>query len=267
MARSKARLSLNITTILGLVLAAATFVLALGFLGTKDQTVTVYTASQDIAPKKAITADMVVSSSVATGAVPPGALLTPDAIVGRFTTDAVYQGEVFTDRRVSEQTTSSVDILTAQLGPDARLISISADVGAAVAGRIKTGDSVDVIAVVSDNALSTGVAGVGVPRGAFAQTIIQQAVVIDVNLPQDALRQAASDTGTNQAESGSAPVIPGIYTLAVTGKQAELLALADQNGTLYLTLTPTKTSVPVVGNPTTMDNLAAIGAAAPQTSK
>ena len=242
---------LNAQTMIGLALAALVLLLTVSVLGSASKKMIVYTAKSDIAARKQIDAASLEMTSMNPADVPVGSLLNSALIIGHYTLGPVFTGQTFVTGNVTSTENGSADVLTQGMTGDERAFSISAQVGQALAGRLTPGDQVDVVAVLT---------GGGGSSNAEAITLISNATVLDINLSASQIEAAGSTSSstkaTNPATSSSPPVtVPGIYTLALTATQVETLALAESNGTLYLSLDPQAGSTPASGGPVTLNQL------------
>lgn len=117
------------------------------------------------------------------------------------------------------------------LGPDERLVSVSASIAAAAGGTLRPGDHVDVIAVIDDPNNSAN---------AWANVAVSDAEVVSVRLGEDQLANIAQSQTSDENRSKSrdellpADPIPGTYVLRVTAQEANRLAVFDAKGTIYL---------------------------------
>ena len=234
----------NIALIGGIVLAVIAAALIVVGLKDANRTETIWVADTYIPARKLITKTVVAKESVSPSSVPTDSILAYDDIVGRYTLESIYPGQTFVVGAVANNL-NETGVLTDGLGPNDRAFAISANVAQALAGRIVPGDKVDVVAVVTDSA-SSGALGansassaVSAAQGPVATTVVQQATVLDVSLAASTIQSAGSTGAPNPAavaEKGA--TVPGIYTLALTEKQVEEVALAEGVGTLYLALDP-----------------------------
>jgi Flp pilus assembly protein CpaB len=238
----------NLMTLVGLALVVITFFSVLAWTSA-DQTVAVYVARSDIPARRQLTAEMVTRRDVDEDSLPVGAVRDADAVVGRYTVDAIYSGEVISVARLADASADSAEALSADLPANTRVLSVPADVSAALAGRIKAGDVVDVIAVVTQEGSS----------GRIATTLVQQALVLDTAPAEAALNASARGNetdGTGTAVTDTATgYLPGIYTLALSPEQAQMVALAASSGELYLSLNPVGGAEPFESEITTFDSL------------
>lgn len=219
---------------LALVLAglAAIFVL-LTVTATDQPGAYVVRTSSDLGAFQVISEDDLVATAVPDVAyVESGAVTAPteaealeraeELIVGRTTPLALPSGA-----QVRPDTLSMADAaLLASLGPDERLVSISATPANAVAGKLRVGDRVDVV-VVAENAGVTSV-------------IAQDIPIVDVQLSAEDLRALSSrqanqtSDDTTAAEVPANPVLPGVYTVRANADLASRLVAADATATVFL---------------------------------
>jgi Flp pilus assembly protein CpaB len=142
----------NIAIAVGLALCAAlltTFYVAnyKRHVRQSEATVTVYVAKKDI-PQGTAGSDLlkngsIVSTDVAQRTVVPGAISNPDQIRNLLTREDIYAGEQITLRRFADHAEEGVRV---QLHGQIRAISIPGTPDALLAGTLKDGDRVDLIA-------------------------------------------------------------------------------------------------------------------------
>lgn len=114
--------------------------------------------------------------------------------------------------------------LAKPLEADERLVSIPASIANAVAGQIKVGDKVDVIAVIQKDA------------GKIANVVAQNLEIVSVYGSQqqfDALSQRQVTGDNAEAELPVKPV-PGIYVLRAKAQDAIILSAAVNSGDVVL---------------------------------
>jgi pilus assembly protein CpaB len=112
-----------------------------------EKTVSVYVAKSDIAVgtpgTDIVKHHLIVPSQVVQRTVVPGSISDPDQVANLVTTDPIYAGEQVTLRRFANHT---------QLGPRAQLhgtlraINVEGDPAQILAGTVKPGDHVDMVA-------------------------------------------------------------------------------------------------------------------------
>lgn len=144
------------------------------------------------------------ATEIPPGAVPQGAIKSPEEILGKRVKEAMYQGEILLTRRLLDDASASV--LSVTLTPGKRAVAVRVDDIIGVSGFILPGSRVDVIA--------SG-------RGAGAKIVLQDIKVLTVG---QALK----------AEGGNLRV--GSVTLEVDPRQAEILMEATEGGSVRLAL-------------------------------
>ena len=157
-----------------------------------------------------------------TDQVDPAALSNPSDAVGQIAMAEIPAASPILPNELVKPATPEPDLLLVPVGK--RAITISIDAVKGLAGLLKPGDHVDVIAAPPR--------GVGPPQ---AYTIVRDARVLAVGSNVNAAANAAV------APSPGAPPPPPAgpattATLEVTPFQADLVASADLNATLRLTL-------------------------------
>lgn len=256
----------NIGVPAGALLAVLAVIMTLVIIGNSDKTVSVFVANRYIAATKQITLADVSKVSLRPADVPPGSLNNINEIVGRYALSPIYTDQTFIAQSLAT-TSNEQAVVTSGLQPNDRAFAVQADVAQALAGRIQTGDYVDIVAVVNASGVpaqsSSGSTSASTPiAGQFSETLIQHAYVIDIDLPASAIESQANNTSTVNNPSqvaGGRITVPGIYILALTTSQVQEVALAENIGTLYLSLDPVGNFTPATGQPTDPQQLQSSG--------
>lgn len=207
-------------------------------------TVPVVVASRDVPANTRLTADMLDVRSLPVQAVVEGGYAATDALVGHATRFPLAKGEQIVPSKVAVGPIEDEDDLAGVLPSGKRGIAVEVTEVTGVGGLLLPGNAVDVIAVFGRGA-------VGVDK---AMTLLQDIEVLSVaqeaQEPVPAVADVSAvgetDEGATAAESvyGRRPDDterqPGArtVTLVVTPSEAQLLALAQTNGTLWLSLRP-----------------------------
>jgi len=183
---------------------------------------TVVVAGIDIPAHTTITTSMLAAVEKPVAALEPDAVNASQAsaVVGTTSLIAIPKGSDVTMRLVGHPSQVS---LAVSLVPGERAIAIPIDRIKGINGLIQPGDRVDVIAIVP-------------PRGGAApeaRTILRAVKVLAIGLGLDASAASPGPETGDQAPTA---------TLDVTPAQADLLALADNNSQLRLTLRSPKES-------------------------
>ncbi len=196
-----------------------------GGTGVSGPTVPVVVASQNIAAGTRITAEMVTVKDVADAAVLSGAFDTSDAVVGQVTVVPVVTGEQIISDKVTATGAAAITEygdnppLSLLLEPGERAVSVELSSLVGAGGLIRPGDRVDVILTVKTKAGEDG-------SNQVAATILQNVKVLAID--QNVAAQAATPDGTDTVNNDeSADEGATTLTVAVTGVQGEVLAVAD----------------------------------------
>jgi pilus assembly protein CpaB len=177
---------------------------------------------------------LAVVQSVPQRNVPPGALTNLGSVDKKQLAADVYPGEVLIAAKFTDANQARTGALAI---PDDKLaVSVQLDDPQRVAGFVVPGSQVAVFYTPDNQDGDTSQTGVILPRS----------LVIAVG---PSTLQANGATG-----AGTQPAATAILTLALTQRQAQMLVLAQQTGTLYLGLLSDKSDVKV-GAPTTTAKL------------
>ncbi|HXF50535.1 MAG TPA: Flp pilus assembly protein CpaB [Dehalococcoidia bacterium] len=229
-------------------------------------TVPVVVAAQDIGIGQEITADMVEVKSLPTDIVVAGAFSKPEDVVGKNAAGLIEKGDQLSPTKVSQyyipRLNEDVKAPSLVIPKGMRGFSVPVTEVTGVGGLLLPGDRVDVIAVFDENE--------NFDR-AKAVVLLQNIMVVSV--AQEALEPApaAGAAEGEQQEEGEAaqpaPNTEGVLppdvenqpsarqvVLAVTPQDAALLALVQQNATLYVSLRRQGDDAPIPG-PTEVDLL------------
>ena len=170
-------------------------------------------AARPIRAHAAITAEMLTRVSRPADAVDPDVLVVPSAAIGGVAAYDIPAGSQVTASKVMRTVAAG---LPGRVHVGMRAVSIALDRVKGVSNLIQAGDRVDVIAITQSR-------GDAAPVSA---TIIRAAQVLSIGTTIEPGATPAPDMGQQY----------GTATLEVTPKQADLLALADVNATLRLSL-------------------------------
>lgn len=230
---------------LALVLAVCVAALVYNFLNSVQTGMTskedniVVVARGEILANSLITEEMVEEVIVPRKSVQPGALTERKRVVGTYAKETIPSGEQITGSKVLDTAAAG---FTGSIPHDKRALSIAVTEVTGVAGLIKPGDYVDVIAVLDTGANS----------GAVANMIIQNILVL------------AANKTVNREEPGALNKEAQVttYTIAVTSDEALAVSLAEKKGTLTLALrpySPLGSGVAQVGMKTMEDLVGSVG--------
>lgn len=183
-----------------------------------------------------VTLDQVKVVEMPTDAIEPGAITgtSTDQVltsVSQVITNATTQYPVYASQQIHPEMFSTTNAALARpLGPDERLMSLRANVASSVAGGIKAGDRVDIVA--TDNN-SGGLAGV----------VAKNVEIVKVAATESSLDNAAestdatngSDAGTNDQAKQPARPLGGTYVIRIPAADAPAIAAIDSAATrVYL---------------------------------
>lgn len=213
-----------------------------GSIALNSKTISVVTATQNIAPYTKITSEMVSAQNITASDGIQNYFTQIGDVVGKTCKSDIYAGEVITSNRIAEEKDISLGLAT-QLENGMRAVTIAVDVEQGVAATIKAGNYVDVIYVNkvdggSGDATASSYlnSAAGAKNPANSQTLYHNygqyfAVTALQNVKVVALDNIfyKDDTKTSYQS----------VTLGVTPEQAAQLALmCDGEGTIRLSLRP-----------------------------
>lgn len=172
----------------------------------------VVVAANIIPAKVQITADMVILKSVPSESVHPEAFTAVEKVIGKTTNSEIIKGEqLLADRVVTDTSKAS---LAYSIPQNMRAITIPSTEITGVAGYISAGDKIDILVTYNKKDINP------------VTTTYTQLQNIEVAAVGSSVK--ASDDGKK--------ALPASITLFVKPAQAEVLAYAVSNGTLYMTL-------------------------------
>jgi pilus assembly protein CpaB len=143
------------------------------------------------------------------GLAPEGVFASKDLVIGRVTTSKLFPGELVTNKRTSENGSTT---LSGRITQEFRALSVRVDDVVGVAGFILPGNNVDILTTKMDRTVNE----------ANTTTLLQNIKVLAVD-------QEASPEKDK-------PAIVKAVTLELKPKQAEIVVKAMQEGTIQLTL-------------------------------
>lgn len=185
----------------------------------RGQTLTaVYVATEDI-PEGTPGSDVagkVTRVEVAKDAVAPGAIVQPEDLEGKVSTQVIYANEQITLLRFSDPTAQGI---RSQLSGTLRAMQVPGDEHQLLAGTLKDGDRVDVVGSWN------------VPESAknhFSRTILRDILVLQAPLTSEVSERLNADSDDK------------FVMLALTDAQSQKLFWIMKNGDWSLELRPTK---------------------------
>jgi pilus assembly protein CpaB len=204
----------------------------------------VKSAQDDTASGNALTGVMVASGDIAAGtpgselangrhlerrelprdSVIPGAIASPSQVAGLVATDTIYAGEQITVRRFTPLAEQGI---LADLSGNMRAFQVPGTQHQLLAGTLKEGDHVDLVASVKYQPRDLSGAGAGIDNNVASRIVLRDLLVL----------RAAEDPGDSSGISSSvAPTLS--VTLAVTDRQSQKLFWVMTNGEWSLQLRP-----------------------------
>lgn len=178
----------------------------------KPQLEQVVVAVREIPSKTVLTRDAVAYAEFPAEAILPGSITEIEEVIGMVTKSPIVAGEIINASRLWPKGTTPGLTFQIPLGKRAITIGINEVIG--VAGFVKPGDYVDVLATLE------------APNGGYVTTTILQHVLVLAVAQQ-----------TEDREGGEAKLTTTL-TLAVTLDEAEKLTLAEEQGVLRIVLRP-----------------------------
>lgn len=190
--------------------------------------VDVLVAKRDLQAQSVVDGDSVVVSKVPKSQVPQNALLNPVQVVGKVLTDRMLAGQAFTKASFAREGTG-VYLATA-LPPGKRAMSISLTDWSGMAGLLYPGSVVDVLVSFK----SLGVPGRSVNAEMMSTTLLQGLQVLAIGSQSIAADEYKDKQAGALAQRGQ--INTRMVTLLVDPKQAEILQLALQAGSISLAM-------------------------------
>ncbi len=245
------RQAFGVAAVIALIVAGLVYMVlnqqAAGPPPVEPTTVNVVVATQDIAPYRTVTSDMIEVRELSSAAVPEGALTAPEQAVGQITRVQITRGQPITHGQVTART--AAEGLTFVIPDGLRAVTVALDAISGVGGFVYPGDHVDVLTTLQHGEVT------------LTKTIVQNVEVLAMNdltsRPTASRGQQASDqqAGGEAADSGgAAPAAEQVKsaTLAVTPDQAQAIILSAFKGAVHLVLRPREDEA-IVSLPSTSD--------------
>jgi pilus assembly protein CpaB len=233
---SRNRLLIVAAGVFGVIAAALVFVALQDRSDSTGSTpisggVMVVVAAGDLAVNTTLTAEMLSVQTVPPDVALSGAYERTDALLGKATRYPVAKGQQITSSVVGAGAVPNDDDLSYALPPGKRAVGVEVSEVTGVGGMLLPGNSVDVIAVLSR--------GEGASR---AVTLLQNVVVLAVGQEAQqpappAIDGAGGDASAATSDAERQPDAKTV-TLAVAPNDAQLVALAQEEGAIWLSLRP-----------------------------
>lgn len=189
-----------------------------------SEPVMVVVATQDIPVRTMIEPDMVRETTRPVGTLPANCAASVREVIGGVTTAALAEDQPVQRAAVSPPTASLGLAYVVPKGMRAVTVALDSIIG--VAGFLKAGDRVDVLATFEVNKM-------GVDKVGVTKTVLQyvELLAIGPEIRPEEVARPASEKAARPKEQPNA-------TLAVTPQEAEKLILAESEGKLRLVLRP-----------------------------
>ena len=210
---------------IALILSLATSVLVYQYLKGGSKTslktdVPVVVAKVDIPAKTKITAEMVQEIRMPAQYIQPGTVTDLKSLLGITTRESIAAGEQITERRLFIE--GKAVGFTGVIPPDKRAVTVAVTEVTGVAGFVKAGDFVDVVATFDKN--DTG--------EHTSNLILQNVLVLAAN------RDTEYSEGEPATKDKKDVVKTATVTLAVAPEEAAKLAVSEEKGKIRLALRP-----------------------------
>jgi pilus assembly protein CpaB len=184
---------------------------------TQVQMTSVVRAIDNIEPRSTIREDMIEEIEIPSDLVPPDAVTESEEIIGKVALVPVYAQQILMNQMFEVGT--QLEDLSRQLKEGELAVTIGVTEVSGLGGNLKPGDRVDILATILDNA-EVGVA----TTFSVLRNIGVMAVGQNIGFTEEG---GATDTSGSLSKS---------VTLRVNPKQAEILSLASEVGSLRLAL-------------------------------
>ena len=193
----------------------------------RGQTLTaVYVAKEDIpagTPGSEI-AGKVERVEVAKDAAAPGAIVRPEDLEGKVSTEQIYANEQVSLLRFANPTEQGV---RAKLSGTLRAVQVPGDEHQLLSGTLKDGDRVDLVASVKYKLVNFGRGG-GAQENVATRTVLRDVLVIQATVTSGDSKRLSADSQNK------------FVLLALTDAQSQKLFFVMRNGEWTLQLRPVK---------------------------
>lgn len=180
----------------------------------------VLVARRDIPSQSVVTAGDIGYATLPLGSRMPGSIQDPQKVVGRKTNSTIYKNEQILPQKLGNA--------PLEVEPGERAVAVPVDAVHGVGMTLRQGNSVDVYFIEKDEAkLSNEKAVIR-----QAQLVAEGAVVVDVvNKSGVSVFNIAPEPNDSEKRTESAP---SVVVLKVKDSEAQNVATAVENGTIYL---------------------------------
>jgi Flp pilus assembly protein CpaB len=196
----------------------------------RGQTLTTVYVAKDNIPEGTLGSDigsLVEPVQVAKDAVAPAAIVSPEDLEGKVSTEQIYANEQVSLLRFSDPTEQGV---RAKLAGTLRAVQVPGDEHQLLAGTLKSGDRVDLVANLKYKLVNFGKSGggSGAQENVATRTVLRDLLVLQST-------EASDDAKRLNADSDNKFVV-----LALTDAQSQKLFFVMKNGDWTLELRPVK---------------------------
>jgi pilus assembly protein CpaB len=240
--------------VLGLLSAAGTFLI----LSTAQPEVhpiptrSVIIAQQNIPARVEITPEMIGRADWPESFLPPGAFERTDQVIGKMTTDPIYQGQIVLPQTLVDKTLAKEKRSNASyIIPDGKVaVAFPNSALSAIGGAVQPGDYVDILLTLAPGALQGASRASGGIAGTEGQPVTQM-MLQDVLILNMGSWGAAPDTRNQQQNSG----VNDLITFVLDRQDALALKSAREQGTIEFALRPAGDHKVPVTEPVTIQYL------------
>lgn len=206
------------------------------------QRVKVVVAKQDIPQRALVKESMLQVVEMPADVLPQGAVTDMVNVIDRPASVPIQQGDIITDKKVLVDPRMAG--FTGMIPENCRAMSVGISDITGVAGFAKPGDYVDVMVIskdkdkVSGEILLQNIMLLGINKTAGTGDNSQKAQKKDDSKDQDKDKKDDKKAAQDGSQVKASNDAMATATLAVTPEDALKLAVASQNGTIYLVLRP-----------------------------
>jgi pilus assembly protein CpaB len=199
-------------------------------------TVDVVTASRNISGGAKITDDMLKIVTVPKNLVIEGASTDPSTLKGLTTRYPLAKGEQFSAIKLGQA--DAVKVFAGVIPPGKRAVAVPVTETTSVGGLIVAGDHVDITAVINGRTGGNGDQATTLLQDIEVLSVAQTAQKATTRLDANGTPIADDSISTRPGDTSAQPTARSI-TVAVNPQDVSIIALAQEQGKIYLSLRPT----------------------------